>query len=123
MRADEKVLLEKFMKNLDLSEEEALELLQSDKEDKKIELTGEQKKVEKEMRLTGQKKKPLILDNKPRARKKNPVKNGMIRDLKEFLSTLDKIKELQVLNEERLITFKIGEKWYDLTLAEKRKER
>lgn len=61
---DEKDIL-KMMKNLDLTREEAIQLLQDDEDDVSVELTTEQKKVVKKM-TQGDRKK----ENTPRKRER-----------------------------------------------------
>lgn len=51
--------IQKMMKNLDLSREEAIQLLQDDEDDVSVELTAEQKKVVKKMAQSDRKRKPL----------------------------------------------------------------
>lgn len=48
--------IQKMMKNLDLSREEAIQLLQDDEDDVSVELTAEQKKVVKKMAQSDRKK-------------------------------------------------------------------
>ena len=48
--------IQKMMKNLDLSREEAIQLLQDDEDDVSVELTAEQKKVVKKMTQSDRKK-------------------------------------------------------------------
>lgn len=91
-------------------------------------LTEEQKKVEKAMRGTGtriteQKKNgPTVYSFTQRKRKPNELKRDII-DLLYLALTAEGVgyDEVEKINPERQLSFKIGEKKFELTLVEKRK--
>lgn len=63
---------------------------------------------------------------KPRkapTRKPDEIKRALIANLSEYVSGLDKIKNLEVTNIERVIAFEIGEDKYEITLSKKRKPK
>ena len=80
--------IEKLMKNLGISEEEALQVLADDKAidkgEKLFELSEEQKKVAKKMTNFDSKnrKKPIVVGSKPaNSRAKIATKGGIIAEL------------------------------------------
>ena len=119
------------MKKLGMTEKEIEELMNYDKAVNKSEknlpydLTEEQKKVAEDVTRTTGKKKPTIyqLDNKEgkRNKKKNATKAELIEKLANFLS--DFVEDIEILNAEKLIAFKIGENNYELDLKQKRKPK
>lgn len=120
------------MKNLGISEEEARQVIADDraidKGEKLFELTDEQKKVAKKMSNFDSKnrKKPMVLDLKqPKTRKKNATKGAIIAEMATFLSENSQfsVENLEILNEERQFSFKIGEEVYEITLVQKRKPK
>lgn len=124
--------VEKLMKNLGISEEEALQVLADDKAidkgEKLFELSEEQKKVAKKMTNFDSKnrKKPIVVGSKPtNSRAKNATKGGIIAELATFLTENSQfsIENLEILNAERQISFKIGDETYEITLAQKRKPK
>lgn len=75
---------------------------------------------------TGQKKKtPTVYNFNKRTRKENTTKSGIISELAEFLSKIDTLscENVEILNKEKLISFKIGENTYELDLRQKRKPK
>lgn len=74
----------------------------------------------------GQKKKaPTVYNFTKRERKENTTKSGIIAELAEFLSKIDTLscENVEILNKEKLISFKIGENTYELDLRQKRKPK
>ena len=113
------------MEKLGCSEVEALDIIACDKaidKGKKMDfdLSKEQQKIAKKMTSTGTRAKS---SNSPRAHKENPTKALVIDEIFKFLSGNEVIsaENLQILNKERQIFFKIGEKSFELTLTQKRK--
>lgn len=120
------------MKNLGISREEAEMVIADDKAidkgEKLFELTAEQKAVVKKMTNsdTKNRKKPMVLDLKqPKNRQKNATKGGIIAELATFLGENSQfsVENLEILNEERQFSFKIGEETYEITLIQKRKPK
>ena len=120
---DKKTLL---MEKLGCSEAEALDIIACDKaidkgkEKMYFDLSKEQQKIAKKMTSTGTRAKG---SNSPRAHKENPTKALIIDEIFKFLCGNEVIsaENLQILNKERQIFFKIGEKSFELTLTQKRK--
>ena len=121
---------DRIMRVLKVSAEEADEILASDKaidQGKRVEfdLPPEQEKMAKKFANCGERKRPMVLDNKPRARKENPTKGGIIAELAKFLTENSEYstKNVEITNKERQIAFKIGDETYELTLVQKRKPK
>ena len=119
------------MRLLKCTEEEAKSVIEADKAIDKgaklFELTDEQKANVKKMTKAGTRetKKPFVPDLKPRERKKNATKGAIVAALAKFLTENNEIavENLQIINEEKLISFSIGENNYELDLKQKRKPK
>lgn len=116
--------VEKMMRLLDISEEEALQLIADDKAidkgEKLFEQTKEQKAVTKQMSATGTRKTPTIynFDTSKRERKKDTTKEEFIANLAEYLQNC--VENVEILNPSKLISFKIGDDTFELDLKRKR---
>lgn len=123
--------VERMIRLLKCSKEEAENVIASDKAidkgEKLFELTDEQKATAKKMTKAGtrESKKPFIPDLKPRERKKNATKGSLIAEIAKFLTENSElsVENLEILNAEKLISFKIGEETYELDLKQKRKPK
>lgn len=122
--------LEKLMRVLDISKEEAQEVMAYDKaidagEKTEHDLTAEQQKVAKAYTKAGSRKAPTVYDFKKRERKANPTKGGIIAELAKFLVENSEYatENVEITNKERQIAFKIGEDCFELTLVQKRKPK
>ena len=125
---------ERIMRVLDVSAEEADEILKADKaidrgERVPFDLSPEQEKLAKKFANvdTKQRKKPTVynLDARGKARKENPTKASIIAELAKFLTenSENACEMVEITNKERQIAFKIGENAYELTLVQKRKPK
>ena len=125
---------ERIMRVLDVSAEEADEILKADKaidrgERVPFDLSPEQEKLAKKFANvdTKKRKKPTVynLDARGKARKENPTKASIIAELAKFLTenSENACEMVEITNKERQIAFKIGENAYELTLVQKRKPR
>lgn len=110
--------IQKMMKNLDLSREEAIQLLQDDEDDVSVELTAEQKKVVKKM-TQGDRKKETV--PRKRERKPNLAKRMLIDAL--FTCLQDGCSDVTITNPEREIEFLYEGELYRLTLAKPREKK
>ena len=122
------------MRVLDVSAEEADEILKADKaidrgERVPFDLSPEQEKLAKKYANVDTKKRkaPTVynLDAKGKARKENPTKASIIAELAKFLTenSENACEMVEITNKERQIAFKIGENAYELTLVQKRKPK
>ena len=125
---------ERIMRVLDVSAEEADEILKADKaidrgERVPFDLSPEKEKLAKKFANvdTKQRKKPTVynLDARGKARKENPTKASIIAELAKFLTknSENACEMVEITNKERQIAFKIGENDYELTLVQKRKPK
>ncbi len=125
---------ERIMRILDVSAEEADEILKADKaidrgERVPFDLSPEQEKIAKKFANvdTKKRKKPTVynLDARGKARKENPTKASIIAELAKFLTenSENACEMVEITNKERQIAFKIGENAYELTLVQKRKPK
>ena len=117
---------EKLMRTLGCTEEEALDIIASDKaidQGKRVEfdLDPEREKMAKKMANAGTKKPTVYKFNtKDKKRKENPTKAGIIEYLFECLKDYDNVV---ISNKERQITFSTAGENYELTLVQKRKPK
>ena len=119
---------ERIMRVLDVSENEANEILAYDNAvDKGLktqyDFTKEQEKETRKYRQAD--RKPTAYKFTKRERKPNATKGGLIQEFFEFLSEKSSFstENVVVLNKERQIGFKIGEDEFELTLVQKRKKK
>ena len=117
--ADTMTQIEKMMKNLGLTEQEARELLADDaKVDKgqkmAFDLTPEQEKNAKKARATGT-KKPTAYKFENRKRKENPEKRDILKALFELAE--DCWDNAELVNPERQIDFHLNGNHYSITLT------
>ncbi len=125
---------ERIMRILNVSAEEADEILKADKaidrgERVPFDLSPEQEKMAKKFANvdTKKRKKPTVynLDARGKVRKENPTKASIIAELAKFLTenSENACEMVEITNKERQIAFKIGENAYELTLVQKRKPK
>ena len=111
--------IQKMMKNLGLTEQEARELLADDaKVDKgqkmAFDLTPEQEKNAKKARATGT-KKPTAYKFENRKRKENPEKRDILKALFELAE--DCWDGAELVNPERQVDFRLNGNHYSITLT------
>lgn len=122
---------ERIMRILDVSAEEADEILKADKaidrgERVPFDLSPEQEKMAKKFANvdTKKRKKPTVynLDARGKARKENPTKASIIAELAKFLTETSEnaCEMVEITNKERQIAFSISGNKYELTLVQKR---
>lgn len=112
--------IQKMMKNLDLTREEAIQLLQDDEDDVSIELTPEQKKVVKKM-TQGDRKKETV----PRKRERKPdlAKRHLMSLLEIVFGHNENVSEFQMVNPERECLFRYDGELYRITLMKPREKK
>ena len=117
---------EKLMRTLGCTEEEALDIIASDKaidQGKRVEfdLDPEREKIAKKMANAGTKKPTVYkFDTKDKKRKENPTKGGIIQYLYECLADYENVA---ITNKERQIAFSANGNDYELTLVQKRAKK
>jgi hypothetical protein len=123
---------EKLMRLLGCTAEEAEDIIRTDSDidhgkRTQYDLSKDEEKVAKKYTNIHEKtkKKPISLDNKPRERKANPTKGGIIAEIAQFLSEKSEFatENVEITNKERMIAFKIGDESYEITLIQKRKPK
>lgn len=117
--------IEKLMKLLKISEEEAIQLVADDKaidrgERMSFDLSKEQEKQAKKYTNVGEKTKKT--ERKAPVRKENATKSTIIAEISAFLAEKG-YEMVEITNKERQIAFKVGENDYELTLVQKRKAK
>lgn len=124
---DKKEKVEKIMRLLDCTEEEALDVVATDEIIDKggrtqYDLSKEQEKFA--MKISGVKdRKSKSADNKRgKVRTENPTKADLVKFLFESLTEYD-CRNLNITNKERQLAFSIGDNDYELTLVQKRKKK
>lgn len=117
--------VERIMKHLNCSKEEALDIIACDKaidrgERMEFDLPIELEKEAKKMSNVGSRK----TDGKKveRKRKENPTKSTLITEISQFL-TENGYENVQIINKERQIAFNVGENSFELTLVQKRAKK
>lgn len=124
MRANEKErLIQKNMQALNISYEEAKELVEDDEKVDRGEplpwdLTPEQMKVSKKARQA-EHSKPK--EKVKREKKENQTKKEIIEKLFNLIN--ENYENVVIENPERMITFSINDENFDLTLIQKRKKK
>lgn len=112
--------IQKMMKILGCSEEEAREIVEADraidKGEKLFELSPEQEKASKKARSTGTKKPTVYnFDTTKKKRKECPDKQFLINLLSETLK--EECSGIEITNKEREMVFNYNGTGYRLTLA------
>lgn len=118
---------ERIMRILKVSEEEADEILEYDKridkgERVEYDLPPEQEKMAKKFANVTTHKKPIVLDTKPRERKADDVKIGLIESLFNHLNGNENIKceNVTITNKSKTISFVLNGETYEIDLKRKR---
>lgn len=108
-----------LMKALDLTEEQAIELMESDeridKGERLFELSQEGRQVERVMKQTHS----VDAYGKPRVRerKEDQQKRKIVKILADALGMSLPLTEMVVVNEERELTFKVGNRKFKIILS------
>lgn len=119
------------MKTLDLTRDEAIELIKDDEQVDKMsmkqvddDLTEEQKKAIKKVK-GGVRAVNAYGKKVTRERKENPTKASLIAEIAQFLeeNSENTCEMVIITNKERQISFSIGSEKYELTLVQKRKPK
>ena len=110
--------IQKYMKNLDLSREEAEQMWNDEQEDNLPELTADQKAVEKEMRQADRKKETTP---RKRERKADDDKRHLMNILAIAIGYNPDVTDFTTTNPEREAEFTYKGNRYRLTLSKPRK--
>jgi len=109
--------IRKAMKNLSLTREEAIQMLQDDEDDVTVELTPEQKKVAKQM-AQGDRKK----ETTPRKREKKVDENKRTL-ISKFVEAMQTLTTVEVVNPEREFLFTYNGEKYKVVLSKPREKK
>lgn len=119
--------IEKHIKLLGCTREEAIDIIETDKIIDKggrtqYDLSKEEEKLA--MKISGvSERKAKSADNKRgKVRAENPTKADLIKFLFESLTEYD-CQNLNITNKERQLAFSVGDNDYELTLVQKRKKK
>lgn len=123
--------VKEIMRLLDCSEEDALDVVETDEIIDKggrtpYDLTKEQEKIAMKISAVNERTAKNQTENKRgKVRAENPTKSGIISNLAEFLTEMSNFlcENVEITNKERQIAFKCGENLYELTLVQKRKPK
>lgn len=120
--------IKKSMKNLDLTQEEAIEMWLEDEgymdneEQLELEKKAKDNKITQTIHAASAVDKTQKKTQKERVRKENPTKEKLIAELAtKFLP--EYAENIQVLNIGKLISFTIGDETYEIDLKQKRKPK
>lgn len=127
----DKAKVQKIMNLLDCTEEEAVDVIKTDNIIDKGGRTEYDLPIEKEKEIKkiyavkDRMAKDKTTSQRGKVRAENLTKSGVISKLFEFLTENDEIsfENVEILNKERQIAFKIAEDNYELTLVQKRKPK
>lgn len=135
MTASEKQIeatIQKHMKLLNCTREEAIDIIEQDKaidkgERTSFDLDPEHEKMAKKFANAGTRKAPTVFkfDTSEKKRKENPTKAAIIAELATFLTEKSEnaCENVEITNKERQIAFKVGENLFELTLVQKRAKK
>ena len=119
--------IEKHIKLLGCTREEAIDIIETDKIIDKggrtqYDLSKEEEKLA--MKISGvSERKAKSADNKRgKVRAENPTKADLVKFLFESLTEYD-CRNLNITNKERQLAFSVGDNDYELTLVQKRKKK
>lgn len=115
-------IIKQYMESLQISIEEATQLWEDDQEDYIGEDGEEMTTKAKSIKRYEQSAEPRK-ERKPREIKKDEEKLSIVSELKNFLSDLAEkttLENVQVINDQKEITFQIGANEYSVTLTKHR---
>lgn len=119
--------LEKNMKILELTKEEAIQVWLEDEgyldneEQQALTQKAKENHITATIHQARAESKPKKKTQKERVKKEDPVKEMVIKRLAEFLS--DFAENVEITNISKLISFNIGEEKYEINLIHKRKPK
>lgn len=123
-------LIEKHIKSLGCTREEAIDIIETDEIiDKggrtKYDLPIEVEKMAMRMSAVEDRKSKNPDNKRGKVRAENPTKSGIIAEIAEFLKENSGFatENVVITNKERQIAFKVGENAYEFTLVQKRKPK
>ena len=130
MTEKEKKVVQNLMDILKCTEEDALDIIATDKIiDKggrtKYDLPIEKEKEALKIGAVNDRKAKSADNLRGKVRAENPTKSGIIAEIAEYLTEKSNFacENVRIVNKERLIAFNCGENDYEITLVQKRKPK
>lgn len=122
--------IEKHIKLLGCTREEAIDIIETDKIIDKggrtqYDLSKEEEKLAMKISGVSERKAKSADSKRGKVRAENPTKSGIIAEIAEYLTENCGFatENVTITNKERQIAFKIGENDYEFTLVQKRKPK
>lgn len=123
-------LIQKHMKTLKCTREEAIDVIETDQVIDKggrtqYDLPEDVEKMAIKYSHSDERKAKSENNMRGKVRAENPTKQGIIVEIAEFLKEKSQFacENVEITNKERQIFFTIGENSYELTLVQKRKPK
>lgn len=118
--------IERSMKTLSMTKEEAIQLWLEDEGYLENEEQEELEKKAKDNRITATIHQASAIDKtkktqKERCRRENPTKEKLISNLAKFLE--EYAEDIEIINAGKLIVFRIGDDKFEIDLKQKRKSK
>lgn len=130
MTDKENARIEHIMKALKCTREEAIDVIETDKIIDKggrtqYDLPKEQEKIAMKISAVNDRKSKSADNKRGKVRAENTTKSNLISKFYEFLTENADLgcENVEILNKEKLILFKIGENTFELDLKQKRKPK
>lgn len=130
MTDKEKEKVKEIMRLLNCTEEEAIDVIETDKVIDKggrtpYDLSKEQEKLAMKISGVNERKAKSVDNKRGKVRAENPTKSGIIAEIAEYLKENCGFacENVKITNKERQIAFKCGENSYEFTLVQKRKPK
>lgn len=124
--------IKKLMESLEITEEEAREIIAFDNEEIELDEVDEMTEKAKEFQKTEVKRgrKPRAkgegtagVTQQKRVKKDNPIKQNIITQILNGIENIEGIQNIQCINIEKTIVFEIDGNTYEIDLKQKRKPK
>lgn len=130
MTNKEKEKVKEIMRLLDCTEEEAIDVVETDKIIDKggrtpYDLSKEKEKLAMKISAVDIRRSDKADNKRGKVRAENPTKSGIISEIAEYLKENCGFacENVEITNKERQIAFKCGDNDYEFTLVQKRKKK
>lgn len=130
MTNKEKEKVKEIMRLLDCTEEEAIDVVETDKIIDKggrtpYDLSKEKEKLAMKISAVDIRRSDKVDNKRGKVRAENPTKSGIISEIAEYLKENCGFacENVEITNKERQIAFKCGDNDYEITLVQKRKKK
>ena len=130
MTNKEKEKVKEIMRLLDCTEEEAIDVVETDKIIDKggrtpYDLSKEKEKLAMKISAVDIRRSDKTDNKRGKVRAENPTKSGIISEIAEYLKENCGFacENVEITNKERQIAFKCGDNDYEFTLVQKRKKK